>query len=103
MKKIQVEETQERSLGDIVGDIQEVIDYLEEKKKEGWETIDYDWADLQLVFTRYRLETDKELAKRKKELEKRKIENEKQKARIEQQARLIYEKLKKKFENEKEN
>jgi len=98
MKKIQIEETLERSLGDIVGDIQEVIDYLEGMKKEGWETIDFDWGWESLVFTRHRLETDKELAKRKKELQKRKIENKKQKTRIEEQTRLIYEKLKKKFE-----
>lgn len=100
MKKIQIEETLERSLGDIVGDIQEVIDFLEEKKKEGWETVDFDWADLQIIFTRYRLETDKELAKRKKEWQREKAERAKQKARIEQQARLIYEKLKKKYEKE---
>jgi len=98
MKRKQIDETQERSLGDLVGNIQEVIDYLEEKKKGGWETIDFDWADLQVVFTRYRLETDKELAKRKKELQKQKLEKENQKARIEEQSRLQYLKLKKKFE-----
>lgn len=98
MKRKQVEETIERSLGDIVGDIQEVIEWLEAMKKEGWETIDFDWGCESLVFTRHRLETDKELAKRKKELQKRKIENKKQKTRIEEQTRLIYEKLKKKFE-----
>lgn len=98
MKRKQIEETIERSLGDIVGNIQEVIDWLESMKKDGWQTIDFDWGWESLVFTRHRLETDEELAKRKKELQKRKIENEKQKARIEQQARLIYEKLKKKFE-----
>jgi ribosomal protein S15P/S13E len=35
MKRKQIDETQERSLGDLVGNIQEVIDYLEEKKKGG--------------------------------------------------------------------
>lgn len=99
MKKIQVEETLERGLYNLAGNIQEVIDWLEILKKDGWETIDYDSGGEQIIFTRYRLETDKELAKRKKELQKRKIENEKQKARIEKQARLIYEKLKKKYEN----
>ena len=98
MKRKQVEETIERSLGDIVGDIQEVIEWLEAMKKEGWETIDFDWGWESLVFTRCRLETDEELAKRKKESQKRKIENKKQKTRIEEQTRLIYEKLKKKFE-----
>lgn len=98
MKKKQIEETQERSLGDLVGNIQEVIDYLEGMKKARWEAVDFDWDDLQLLFTRYRLETDKELAKRQKDLQKKKIEKAKQKACIEEQDRLIYEKLKKKYE-----
>lgn len=97
MKKKQVEETEERSLSNIAGNIQEVIIWLEAMKKNGWETIQIDWEH-NIVFTRYRLETDKELAKRKKELEKQKVERAKQKARIEEQSRLIYEKLKKKFD-----
>lgn len=97
MKKKQVEENQERSISNIEGNIQDVITWLEAMKKDGWKTIGLDW-EKDLVFTRYRLETDKELAKRKKELEKQKVEKAKQKARIEEQGRLIYEKLKKKFD-----
>ena len=61
MKRKQFEETQERGLADLVGDIQDVIDYLEEKKKEGWQTIDFDWLGAEdgeplvcsIVYTRY--------------------------------------------------
>lgn len=102
MKRKQVEETEERSLSNIAGNIQEVIIWLEAMKENGWKTIQIDWEH-NIVFTRYRLETDKELAKRKKEWQREKAERAKYKARIEQQDRLIYEKLKKKFENEKEN
>lgn len=98
MKKIQIKETINRSLSDITGNIQKVNEWLEAMKKDGWQTIDFDWNFESLEFTRYRLETDKELAKRKKELEKQKVERAKQKARIEEQGRLIYEKLKKKFD-----
>lgn len=72
MKRKQIEETLERSLDNIVGDIQEAIEWLESMKKDGWKTMDFDWGWESLIFTRYRLETDKELAKRKKDLQKQK-------------------------------
>ena len=59
MKKKQVEENQERSISNIAGNIQDVITWLEAMKKDGWETIRLNW-DKDLVFTRYRLETDKD-------------------------------------------
>ncbi len=69
MKKKQIKETQVRSIGDIVGNIQEVIKWLEAVKKDGWETIELDW-EKDIVFTRQRLETDKEFEKRKKRAKK---------------------------------
>ena len=59
MKKKQVEENQERSISNIAGNIQDVITWLEAMKKDGWETIRLNW-DKDIVFTRYRLETDKD-------------------------------------------
>jgi len=71
MKKKQIKEIQGRSISHIVGSIQEVITWLEAMKKDGWETIELDW-EKDIVFTRQRLETDKELEKRKKDTLKQK-------------------------------
>lgn len=100
MKKKYIKEDRERNISDITGNIQEVIDYLEGMKKARWETIEYDSGGEQIIFTRHRLETDTELAKRKEDLQKQKIENAKQKAHIEERDRLLYEKLKKKYETD---
>lgn len=98
MKRKQIKETQKRELYNLTGNIQEVIEWLESVKNDRWETIEYDSGGEQLIFTRYRLETDKELEKRKKDLQKQKDTAAKIKAQREEQDRLLYEELKKKFE-----
>jgi hypothetical protein len=97
MKKKQIKETQVRSIGDIVGNIQEVITWLEAIKKDGWETIELDW-EKDIVFTRQRLETDKEFEKRKKKVLKQKEKLAKAKAETTKKELELYQKLKKKFQ-----
>ena len=98
MKKKQIKEIQGRSISHIVGSIQEVITWLEAMKKDGWETIELDW-EKDIVFTRQRLETDKEFEKRKKEIQRHKELEKKLKTAKEEKELALYQKLKKKYQN----
>jgi len=101
MKRLTLKE--EETFGDyeLSGTIPEIIEWLQEKHKEGWETMEVEYdedEELMLVFSRYRQETDKEFFKRKSQIEKEKQNRKKTKAEQAKKELALYQKLKLKYE-----
>jgi hypothetical protein len=100
MKRLKIKETQELDL-DLERSIDNLINYLNVLKADGWEEIGYGYDyDNQIVAYRMRLETDDEFERRKKlidkEKERKKILKQKKKDRDLKE----YLRLKAKFERE---
>lgn len=101
MKKKLITETESHCEAELSGKLSEIIKWLQEKKEQGWETMDIDPAmgGEGLIFSMSRPETDKEFEKRKKEVLKQKEKFAITKAEIEKKQFELYQKLKQKFEN----
>jgi len=101
MKKIEITEEQHCSISELAGNLPEIINWLEELAIQGWEFMDieYDCDDSpEIVFSRFREETDKEFQKRKKQLQKNKQIKKDVKAEQAKKELALYQKLKQKYE-----
>lgn len=98
MKKKTITETESYGSYELSGELSKVIIWLNQKKQQGWETMDIDHGADEVVFSMSRLETDKEFEKRKKEALKQKEKLATTKAEIAKKEIELYQKLKKKYE-----
>lgn len=96
MERIEIEETQEV---DLEMSLDNLINYLNNLKVDGWGGISYGY-DNQLVVYRTRLETDAEFDKRLKLMERQKEEEKILKQKKKDRDLKEYLRLKKKFEKE---
>jgi hypothetical protein len=86
----------------IEGLIEEVIKTFEYYKREGWQRVLFDYNEYEecnVIFSRERLENDKEFEKRIRSENARNQKAKKQKEYAKAERKKLYEKLKKEFEN----
>ena len=100
MKKKYIEENDAFDSCCLNGSLVEVVDWLNSQLKDGWENMDIDFQSQEIWFTRNRIETDEEFEKRKQMLNKQKESKNRLRAEKEKEERLLYEKLKRKFDFE---
>ncbi len=98
MKKIKVTETESYGDYELSGELSDIIKWLQEKKEQGWETMEVDLYAGAVDFSMSRLETDKEFEKRKKQMEKKRQQDAKSKELTKKNELELYKKLKQKYE-----
>lgn len=98
MKKKTIIENESYGSYELSGELSDIIKWLQEKKEQGWETMDIDHGSDEVVFSMSRLETDKEFEKRKKDTLKQKEQLDITKAEKAKKELELYQKLKQKYE-----
>jgi hypothetical protein len=103
MKKKSIEENDAFDSYHLNGSLVDIIYWLNSQLKDGWENMDIDFQSQEIWFTRNRIETDEEFEKRKQILNKQKENKSRLRVEKEKEERLLYEKLKRKFDFEPKN
>ncbi len=102
MCKKKIKEDDLISVNSLLGPIDDAIEFLNNMKLSGWEELESSGDCGYFMFIKYRLETDKEYDKRiKKQIRDRKRSKKQKEERLASE-RKLYQKLKRKFEQERE-